>query len=190
MSKVLVLVCFLAAFSAGLVVGMQWHRLESQPTSRPGRTGGWLARELNLTPDQAEELNRIWSQMARQGGREREERRRQLYRERDEAIIALIRPEDELLYEAILSDYAARMAELDREWRAAYEAAVRHTRQILTPEQQARYDELLRRRQRERGPHDRRRGEHGREAGPVPVGGPYGPASRPMLRPGNRGEDS
>ncbi|HOB75713.1 MAG TPA: Spy/CpxP family protein refolding chaperone [Phycisphaerae bacterium] len=194
MTKALVVVCFVAAFAAGLVVGLQWRAPEPPQTKRPSRGGGWLARELDLTPSQQEELDKIWSQIARSGGREREERRRQLYRERDEAIVALIRPEDELLYEAILSDYAAQMAELDAEWRTAFDDAVERTRQILTPDQQARCDQLLQRLHRERGPYDWRRGERDRGVRPGPRGGPpgsrgspSGPASRPQPRADGQG---
>ncbi len=164
MTKFVVLLSFMAAFAAGLVVGFQVRRPTAPPETQPGRRGGWLAKELNLTPAQQEELDRIWSQTARSGGREREERRRQLVRERDQTIAALIRPEDEWMYDEILREYAEQMDELEREWRASFQAAVERTRQILTPEQRARYDDLLQRRQRDREPHDWRRGDRGYEA--------------------------
>src|SRR5438874_12128139 len=97
-TKLLILVGFLVAFAAGLVVGVQKGRSLSlatpgapnepttRPTTRTSRHGGMLAKELNLTPEQQEQLNQIWSETLRRGGHERDEQRRQYRSERDAAL--------------------------------------------------------------------------------------------------------
>jgi Spy/CpxP family protein refolding chaperone len=172
MTKVVVVVGFLVAFAAGFVVGSQSRHPAAVPATRPSHHGGWLVAELNLTPQQQEQMKQIWSETAWRGGGDREERRRKLAEARDQAIAALIRPEDKGRYDRIVKDYAEQMAAMDREWRGSFQAAVERTKQILSPEQRAKYEELLQRHQREReghrerGPRDRewRRGEH--EVGP------------------------
>jgi Spy/CpxP family protein refolding chaperone len=180
MTKTLVIVCFVVAFAAGLVVGLEARRASDPTTTRPSHHSGWLATELSLSPQQQEQLKTIWSETAERGGRGREDRRRQLYRQRDEAIAALIRPEDKSRYDQVLKDYSEQMSALDREWRASFESTVERTRQILTAKQQAKYDELLKHHQSERGPGDRHRGERGREPGSR---GDHHGSSRPAARP-------
>ncbi|MEO6435024.1 MAG: hypothetical protein ABIP55_04590 [Tepidisphaeraceae bacterium] len=158
MTRVAVIVCFLTAFVAGLLVGRQTRQVaittgsspsSTQPADRSPRGGpaGWLVRELNLDGVQQKDLEKIWSQTARMGGREREDRRRQLRRERDEAIAALVRPEDYGKYDQILKQYFDQTDAIDREMKTSFDAAVEKTRLILTSEQRAKYEELLKRHQ-------------------------------------------
>lgn len=165
MTKIVVTVGFLVAFASGLVVGFERRDAVKSPTSRPSGHGGWLAAELQLSPQQREQLNKIWSEMASRGGRERDDRRRQLYRERDEAIAAMIRPEDKARYESILKSHSEKMIALDREWRGSFETSVERTKEILTPEQRTKYEEILRRHSWDRGSRDRRHGDRERETG-------------------------
>ena len=54
MTKIIIIVGFLVAFGAGLVVGIGTHRVaQSDPTMKPlppGGGPGWLTRELKLRP--------------------------------------------------------------------------------------------------------------------------------------------
>jgi Spy/CpxP family protein refolding chaperone len=175
MTKLVVIIGFAVAFAAGLIIGIESRRSgaaatpaptvsSAGPSTRPMRRGGgWLNSELNLSPDQQQRLNRIWSEMARNGRREQEEKRRALRSERDEEIAALVGEAKKGQYEAIQAHYSDQLKTLDRESRAAFQTAVEDTRQVLTPEQRARYDELLARHQSDRGEHGREgRGEPGR----------------------------
>ncbi len=180
MTKVVVVVSFLVAFAAGLVVGAEVRRAGSPPAKGPGRHGGWLAAELSLSAAQQEQLEAIWSETASQGRRQREERRRDLYRQRDEAIAALVRPEDRPRYDAILQNHADQMTQLESEWRSSFEAAVERTKQILTPEQRVKYEEVVQRHQGGREPWERHRGERGPSAGD---GKDRGAASCPAAPP-------
>jgi Spy/CpxP family protein refolding chaperone len=167
MTKLMVVVGFLVSFSAGLVVGVR-GRTEPQagPTTQPIRRGSWLTSQLNLSTEQQDQFRKIWSETARRGGREQEERRRQLRKDRDDAIVAMIPPESRSKYDQVLSHYAEQTGALDREWSSSFRDAVDRTKQILTLEQRLKYEELLRRPEWDRGGRDGDRSgrdhQHGR----------------------------
>lgn len=161
MTRTVVVIGFLVAFAAGWSVGMNRRGADSEPASRSGRHGGWLAAELKLTADQQKQLEQIWSDVAKGGWRDRMDRRRQLSRERDEAIAALVRSEDKPRLDEILRQYAESAAAMERESRASYQSAVDRTKAMLTPEQRAKYEEILARHESERGSRERHRGERG-----------------------------
>lgn len=146
MTRLMVMMGFLVAFGAGLTVGMRMQPTPpavSGPTTRPTTRGSsWLVAELDLTSEQQEQMRQIWSETVGRGRRQVEEQRRQLRQERDRAIEELFGEELKPKYEQILRDYAQRNSELDRQWRSMYQEAVERTRQILTDEQRARYDQL------------------------------------------------
>src|SRR5262249_39249374 len=146
------------------------------PQSRPFPGGprgqhGFLTRELNLTSEQQDKLKEIWSNMALMGPREQDELRRQYRTERDEAIAALIHTEDLPAYDKILKVHTDKLAVLDQQFRDAYQAAVESTKQILTPEQRTKYEEILKRNQAwEQGPRGGGGGPRDRRGGDRPPG--------------------
>src|SRR5688572_13152366 len=80
----------------------------SRPPGRPGDRGpgGWLAAELDLTPEQHKQLDAIWSELAERGrNRDHGGRRRAMRNERDLAVAALIAPERWGEYEEIIDDF-------------------------------------------------------------------------------------
>src|SRR5258706_5224053 len=159
MAKLLLIIGFLVAFGAGVAVGPKiWHHAIAAPTTRPTHQGGWLTTELNLTPDQQEQMKKIWSDTAHRGNREQEDRRRQFRKDRDDALAALISPKDRDTYDQVLKTYAERNAAMDREWRNSYLAAVERTKQILTVEQRNKYEELLKNREAEHAARERETG--------------------------------
>jgi Spy/CpxP family protein refolding chaperone len=181
MTKIVVIVGFVVAFAAGLMVGMDSHRPgAASPTTKPSYPS-WLVAELNLTTKQQEEMHKIWSETAKKGRHEQDEARRQLRRERDEAIAALVRPEDYGRYDQILKAYNDQMDALDREARKSFEQSVERTKPLLTPEQQTKYAELLARHQWDRPQRPRER-ENPRENIRRP-GDASGATSRPMSQP-------
>jgi Spy/CpxP family protein refolding chaperone len=168
-TKLLILAGFAVAFAAGLVIGAQRTTTTDQkhaapttgPSTRPDRRG-FLAAELGLTPQQQEQMNQIWSDVAHRGGREREEQRRQLRKEREDAIAALIKTDDRAKYDEVLSSYTQKMEALDAQWRTSFQDAVERTKQLLNPDQRAKYEALLQRNQWDRDGRDRggdRRGD-------------------------------
>jgi hypothetical protein len=162
MTRFVVIIGFLVAFAAGWVIGIEMRSsslASSTPTTRPSR-GSWLAAELKLSPQQTEELNKIWSETARRGRGEQDDRRRQFRKERDDAIGALIKPEDKEKFELIQKNFTDELATMDREMKESFAAAVEKTKAVLTPEQRTKYEELLARRESERNQRDHnRRGE-------------------------------
>ena len=184
MVKLVVILGFVLSFAAGLVVGSRWSGLSDgasagpqdggkAPTTGPSQRrgpGSWLAQELGLTSEQRAKLDEIWSAVAKKGRDDRDDQRRQYRRERDAAIADLIEPARMGEYDQILDVYAERIEEMERESREAYEQAVEQTKQILTPPQRTRYEELLKRHRWGPGARDRhsnRRGETRATSGPT-----------------------
>ncbi|HYO09338.1 MAG TPA: Spy/CpxP family protein refolding chaperone [Tepidisphaeraceae bacterium] len=165
MTKLVVTIGFFVAFAAGLTVGMTRARhgeggasSTTQPArghgnggggggggSRGGHRGGtpWLVSELNLTPEQAQAMEKIWSETARRGRSEMDDRRRQLRKERDEAIANLVPPADKPRYDQVLKNYQDQQQAMEKETRGNFDKAVALTKELLTPEQRAKYEELL-----------------------------------------------
>jgi hypothetical protein len=153
-AKVILVVGFLITFGAGLAVGWQFrgHDALAAPaaTTRPTSRSGFLEAELGLTAEQREQMKKIWSDTAHRGGREQEDRRRQFRKERDEAIAALIRPDDRAKYDLVLKTYSEKNSAMEREWRGNYERSVERTKQILSPEQRKKYEEILKKQENRR----------------------------------------
>jgi hypothetical protein len=66
-----------------------------------------------------------------------------LAQERDGAIQSLLSNEQRSRYDAIQQEYSRKTEELSQERKRAFEQAVEQTKHILTPQQAAKYDELM-----------------------------------------------
>jgi Spy/CpxP family protein refolding chaperone len=145
LTKTIVVSGFATAFAAGLLFGIALHRAPPAATTQPTHTdrGSWWAEKLNLTTDQQQQMKQIWSEVGRRGGNPGGSSRGQSRKERDEAIEKLIRPEDRATYDSIIATYNARNEAAEAEMRASFDRAVQRTREILTPEQRKKYDELM-----------------------------------------------
>ena len=147
-TRLLLLGCIVIVFAAGVSVGLLAGRVKARRPVHRSR----LASELCLTSQQQEQMGAIWSEVMPPrpgpgGGSERSLPRE----ERDDAILALLTEQQRPEYDSILENYQRRMEELSANRRKAFDEAVQKTKQILTPEQAKKYDEMLRRR-RERRP--------------------------------------
>ena len=178
-TKLVVIFGFLLAFVAGLIVGVNrpqqiasTNSAPTGPTSRPSRESE-LDALLNLRPEQKAEMKKIWSEMADRGRKQHEDRRRDLRRERDEKVQALLTPEQKSRFDQIHNDYNEQNQALDREMRANFQKAVDATKALLDPDQRARYEEWLSKRQWDRGPRGGPGGPDGDRGGPG-RGGPGG----------------
>ena len=151
MTRLVVFIGFCVAFAAGWTVGLTRHRAaEQQSISAPPATTrsihrgrGFLESELNLTAQQKEQLNTIWSDIARGGRGDHENRRQELRDKRDSNIAALIRPEDKPKYEQALQSYRDGVEAMDREVRDRFRKAVEATKAVLTTEQRAKSEQIL-----------------------------------------------
>jgi Spy/CpxP family protein refolding chaperone len=163
-TKVVLIVAFVAAFAAGGAVGMSVLRARHPPHGP-----SWLTAELDLTDAQRDQMHRIWTEVMSTAGRNRWEQHRALAEQRDQAILDLLTDQQRAQYDAILQDYARQREELEQQREQAFKEAVERTKQILTPEQAAKYEELLKKGP-DRGPDDRR-GPRDRRGPPRPWGG-------------------
>ena len=137
-TKILLVVVFLVTFAAGAVAGRLYWQSGHRP---PGPS--FLAAELNLTSEQREQMHNIWTEVMGDGGRRQWDQRKVLGQERDAAIAALMTAEQKPQYEKTLQDYTRKLDEQAQERKKAFDQAVERTKQILTPEQAAKYEELL-----------------------------------------------
>jgi Spy/CpxP family protein refolding chaperone len=182
--KITLVIAFVLALGAGVVLGFAAARRVDTPPpvdAKPaeGRRPSWLKEQLKLSDQQSEQIRAIWQQVMSEQGRVNTERRRALERERDAALLGLLTSEQREEYDRLMKDYAARLADLRKEFDALHQQAVERTRQVLTAEQRARYEELLKERERER---ERDREVRGRRRGGNPAtlpGAMPSPASRP-----------
>jgi Spy/CpxP family protein refolding chaperone len=91
-------------------------------------------------------MKNIWEGL-HNSGRSYEDRRHRLRDERDEAIAALLAPSVMGDYDRILLDFNSKLDALGQERDKGFREAVEKTKKILTPEQLAKYEELLKRRE-------------------------------------------
>jgi Spy/CpxP family protein refolding chaperone len=150
-TRIIMIAALLLVFAAGVSLGLLINR--SKPSFHHISA---LAAELNLTPPQREQMEKIWSDVMGAVSREHGEKRDRLRQKRDEAIVSLIPDGQRANYELIEQDYSFQMDSLSKDRDRAFEQAVEQTKKILTPEQSQKYDELMKE-QRERW----RSGGHG-----------------------------
>lgn len=155
-TKVILVAAFLLVFAAGGTLGAFIFKL-ARPAPPPP---SWLATELNLNDTQREQMRTIWSETMAPLG-QMGERRAKLSQDRDQQITSLLSPDKQAEYEKIKQDYAQKLDGLSQERKKAFDAAVEKTKLILTPEQVAKYDEILKDREQ-----NRQRGEEGGGFGP------------------------
>lgn len=147
MTRMIVILGFLISLSAGVAIGLSIRKPPISgenvaPQSRP-RGGGWLVDQLGLSPEQRKQLDEIWSETARRGGREQGQQRAKLRRERDEAIAALVPEADRAKYEQIHKNYDDAVKAMEESWRASFQQSVERTKAMLTPEQREKYEQLM-----------------------------------------------
>jgi len=156
--KLIVIMGFLLAFGAGLVVGIvgsrrwiasagatQTDTVPTQPTTR--RAG--LTQMLKLTPEQAEKWRMVVDPASKEMRHQHEERRNAIRKTRDDAILALLSVPHQAEFQRIMSDYNAASAQLERERPRDFEKMREQLRpqirQILNDEQWNRYEEFFKR---------------------------------------------
>ena len=137
-TKLILLICFCAAFGAGVAAGVALMR-----SAPPAPHESWLAHELDLTPEQREQMHQIWSQVIGSQGPPPREQRQALQKERDEAVRGLLNEGQKAKYEEVMKKYAEKIAALEETRKKAFDEAVERTKKILTESQRKKYEELL-----------------------------------------------
>jgi len=179
-TRVIVVICFLATFAAGMVAGVALTRRDRHEPRRQRRP--WIEKELNLTGEQREKMREIWSEVMGKLREYQRDQRQALQQERDEAIQNLLSVQQRAEYAQIREIYARESAALNEAERKAFEEATQRTKEILTKEQQEAYEKMLRERasRRRHGSHGRREAEgSGADAPPAPEDGEPGPPPPP-----------
>lgn len=149
-AKIIIVLGFALAFGAGVVTGMLLRQkaVEARAADplkvvEPPKTRPSLSTDLDLKPEQEEQMHKIWSSVRQQ----MDDRRRVLRKERDEAIDRLLTAEQKPLYEKVRADYEAKMSPSDLEGRRIFDEAVKQTKAILNDKQRVRYEEILKKRE-------------------------------------------
>jgi Spy/CpxP family protein refolding chaperone len=169
-TRILVVLAFVVTFAAGIALGAAVGR-----TAQHHRADGpsWLARQLDLTPQQQEQMREIWSTVRQNSMRAYGERRRAIQDEREQAVRALLgTPEMQQQYDAIKQDYEKKLTDLAQEGGKAREEAKKKTLEILTEPQRKKFEEIMRQ------PEERGWGRRGPRPGQQPPAGPPGPVAQ------------
>jgi transcriptional regulator with GAF, ATPase, and Fis domain len=119
------------------------------PVGETTRPADPMAVELGLSDAQREQRDKIWGELVSQGRQRFGERRAEAAQQRDQQIHDLLTDQQRTRYEAIQQEYSRKLEQWSEERRKAFDDAVKRTEAILTPEQVAKYEEMLKR-QRER----------------------------------------
>lgn len=132
---------FLLVFAAGVLVGMaRQPRVAAEPARSDDRRP-WMAKALNLTPAQDEQMKSIWSNVDKLR-HDVWEKRRKLDQERQDATLSLLTGEQHLMYDQIHQEYQQHLDELDRQMQQAVADANEKTMHILGAEQQQKFEKM------------------------------------------------
>ena len=126
------------AFVSGVAVGVVGRR-----AWRPNKYPSVLVEELDLTPDQRRQIQRVWSEVAEKHTPVPMEEMAKADAERWEAIDQLLTPQQRTQYAQIQQRFEDRMHGLDQGNRSRIARAEEQTRQLLTPPQREKYERLL-----------------------------------------------
>lgn len=148
-TKVILFASFALVFAAGVAFGLVLRQPE-----RPRRRRSHLSSELDLSPEQREQMREIWSPVWRAWSEYRK-RRRALQEERDVAVLELFNDDQVKRREELVAQYAEKLEQLSQEQKETSERAKERTREILTEEQWPKYEELMQRQRSRRSRPDR-----------------------------------
>lgn len=182
-TRIALLLSFALVFAAGATLG----RLTAR-TKHPPRRGSWLTEELDLSPQQQEQMRAIWSDVMGQVHRTHGEQRGMLATERDEALRQLLTDEQRQRYEQVLDEYERKLRLLSEQRGAAFQEGVARTKEMLTPDQREKYERMQENMREHRGRRPRRGGPP-RMDGRGPSPHPDGPEGPPWAPPGPPAEE-
>ncbi|MGD0464126.1 MAG: hypothetical protein ABSB74_16715 [Tepidisphaeraceae bacterium] len=139
---VLILVMTLLALSAGMVLGWVWTPLQKAESSQAGVRGPrpWFD-QLGLTPDQQQQMDKIWGD-TRQQRQKMFERFRELDKQRDQQIQGLLNDSQRSAYDKIIADFRAGREELNKQREALISDANARSLALLDDSQKAKWEIL------------------------------------------------
>jgi len=151
--EILVIGLVVLALSAGVVAGLVAARLpgssvspgdgKAQPPLPPGPMEQSLAEQLQLSPDQREQMKGIWEGVRSKVHRAFEDAEK-LQVQRDEALVAILDEKQKEQFSKISKEFADKYNALSDQRDAAFADAVEKTKKLLNETQRTRYEEILR----------------------------------------------
>ena len=144
-SKTIFLTTVILVMIAGLAAGRLSARLPiaGAQVVPAVRLPQWM-QQLNLTPDQAQQMDVIWQPLMQQlHSSTFQEKRRALEQQREKAILALLNAEQRTAYEKITDQYRAAHEALDAQRQNLIDDANAKSRTLLNPSQQSIWDEQI-----------------------------------------------
>ncbi len=161
------IICFAAGVAAGFLGGVLVRPAPRHHESR-------MTRGLNLTPQQTEQMDKIWPWPPPR--RDQDPRMAALDKDREQAVTALLGEDLKAKYDDLISQYSAKRRALREQEDAE---RVEQTRKILGPDQFAKFQERLKEIRAAIERRGGRGGPGGSHAGPGQGGGPGGEAPPP-----------
>jgi len=146
-SKTIFLTTVILVMIAGLAVGRLSARMPiaGVPVVPAVRLPPWM-QQLNLTPDQAQQMDVIWQPLMQQlHSSTFQEKRRTLEQQREQAILAILNAEQRTAYGKITDQYRTAREALDAQRQKLIDDANAKSRTLLNPSQQATWDEQTKR---------------------------------------------
>jgi Spy/CpxP family protein refolding chaperone len=144
-TKSIVLAAFVLTLGAGVMAGLLTAKLpHAAPTlpAVPAVMNSALADQLSLTPAQAARMKEIWESV-RDLSDDSYQASRKIEEDSKQAVRALV-PADKMdAYNAIMRKAQDDNASLIAKRQAAFDKAVKQTKEILSPPQQEKYDAIL-----------------------------------------------
>lgn len=172
--RVWIVTSLILAAGAGLAGGMaiEHFRDGNRRGGRPHEPG--ILRELNLTDAQKAKILPIWEEVLRSGRRPPSpELLDQAREELESKLDALLTEDQRKQYRQYQADYDVKLQSMRKSLDEVFGPAEQQTRELLTPEQQKKFDEI-RERMRKAPPQRDFGGGRGR-GGPGKGPGPGGP---------------
>lgn len=142
--KALLVMAFALTLAAGVVAGIGFARVapdggqtntSTRPTTQPQADKKWFGDQLNLTPEQRDQVAAIWRDVPHEKIHALDSRKWSVMRERDSAVAALYTPQQKTDRERVYREYDVKMSELRHERDETVEA-------IYSPDQKAKKDQL------------------------------------------------
>jgi Spy/CpxP family protein refolding chaperone len=136
---ILALAAICLVFASGVGVGVVGHRAIEPAV----RFRSLLVEELDLTPDQRQKIQQIWSKATENVSPPPIAEIEKADAERRAAIDQLLTPEQRSRYAHIQQRFEDRIQDLDQGNRARMAQAEEQTKQLLTPAQREKYEQIL-----------------------------------------------
>jgi hypothetical protein len=140
---ILLVMMFGLAVATGVVTGRLTSRYPVPQRHQPGAAGGSpLSDQLQLSPEQSEQMRPVW-EAARDTARSCAREAERVQREHERQLAAMLNDEQKQRYERLSEENHARIAELDAERKEAFREAVARTRKILRDDQWRAYKQMI-----------------------------------------------